>query len=198
MLRTILRGWLDRLRGQLKPGPCPFSLARVLDMPGRRLVASSQKILSAFRVGPGGRVVEIGPGTGFYSVEAARRVGHSGRLLCLDIQLEMLQETRRRVEDAGLTAIFIRTDARSLPLQSRSIDHLYLIGVLGEIPNRPRALAEMRRVLRPGGHLSISEQLPDPDFVTLATLRRELRLAGFREVRTRGYVFYTSTWSNPG
>jgi len=67
--------------------------------------------------------------------------------------------------------------------------------VLGGIPDRDVALAEIRRVLRGGGRLSVSEQFPDPDFVTRHGLRRELTARGFAEEKTRGWLFYTSTWS---
>jgi len=82
-----------------------------------------------------------------------------------------------------------------LPVRSGSLDRVVLIGVLGELPDRLTALREFRRVLRAGGWLSISEQFPDPDFVTKRPLRRELASAGFREEATRGHLFYTSTWS---
>ncbi len=91
-------------------------------------------------------------------------------------------------------ADFVQADAAALPLRSGSFDHVFLIGVLGEIPDRRGALAEFRRVLRAGGHLSFSEQLPDPDFIPRGALRRLLRPAGFTEVTTRGRLWYTSTW----
>ena len=197
MAESILYAWWERLRGRLQARPCPYSLAPALEVPGRRLVASPERVLAAFGVGQGERVLEIGPGTGFYSVEAARRVGASGQLICLDIQDGMLRESRRRLEVAGLTAGFVRADARTLPLRSASLDHVYLITVLGEIPDRGAALREIRRVLRRGGHLSVSEQFPDPDFVTRRTLCRELKEAGFTEERTRGHLIYTSTWLSP-
>ncbi len=50
-------------------------------------------------------------------------------------------------------------------------------------------------MLRPGGRLSVSEQLPDPDYVTLPTLRRELAPLGFVELESRGRWVYTSTWT---
>jgi ubiquinone/menaquinone biosynthesis C-methylase UbiE len=161
------------------------------------MLAGPERVLSAFGVQKGERVLEIGPGTGFYTLETARRVGPAGRLVCLDVQEEMLRETRRRVAAEGLTADFVRADAEALPLRSASLDHVYLITVLGEIPDRGAALSEITRVLRPGGRLSISEQFPDPDFVTRRTLRRELGAAGFTENRTRGRLIYTSTWSRP-
>lgn len=195
--RVMLGGWWDRLRGRLKPSACPVSMAGALEMPGRRLVAAPEKVLAAFGIREGDRVVEIGTGTGFYAVEAARRVGTRGRMICLDVQLEMLKQTRCRVQGSGFEALFAVADARSLPLRAASVDHVFLVTVLGEIPDRPRALREIRRVLLPGGHLSIAEQFPDPDFVPRAALRRAVRAAGFVEERTRGWLFYTSTWSSP-
>ncbi len=165
-------------------------------MPGRRLVAAPERIVGAFGLRAGERVLEIGPGTGFYSLEAARRVGPSGELICLDIQPEMLRETRRRMTAADLAADFIRADASALPLRSGSLDHVYLITALGEVPDRRAALAEIKRTLRPAGRLSVSEQFPDPDFITRRTLRRELQAAGFVEERTNGRLIYTSTWSS--
>lgn len=196
LLAAIMKGWWHRLRGRLRPSPCPVLLAGALDLPGRRLVAGPERTLGAFGIAEGERVIEIGPGTGFYSVDAARRVGSSGRLICLDVQIEMLEETRRRVRDAGSRAEFVQADARALPFRTGSVDHVYLIGVLGEIPDQSRALAEIDRVLRGGGRLSVSEQLPDPDFVTPRSLRRKLRALGFVEDKTQGWLFYTSTWSS--
>jgi SAM-dependent methyltransferase len=201
---TILAAWWARFRGRLEPVPCPCSDAAVLDLPLRAFFAGPERILADFGIGEGDRVLEVGPGVGYYSVEACRRVGTSGRLLCLDIQTEMLVETRKRIRQANLTgADFIAAGATQLPLASDSIDHVVLIAVLGEIPDRHLALTEFRRVLRPPGFLSIAEQIPDPDFLTLKTLRQELSTVGFTEERTRGRLFYTSTWrlnasSKPG
>lgn len=166
-------------------------------MPGRRLVAGPRRVLAAFGVEAGQTVLEIGPGTGFYSVEAAKRVGEEGRLICLDLQSDMLRHTRARMAAIGLRARFVRADACALPFRESCIDHVLLVTVLGEIPDRRRALAEIRQVLRPGGRLSVSEQFPDPDFVPRRTLSEELGAAGFVEARTRGWLIYTSTWTRP-
>jgi len=195
MAESIFGAWWERIRGKLQPRPCPYSLARTLETPGRSVVAGPNKVLGAFGITLGQTVVEIGPGTGFYSIEAARRVGPSGRLICLDLQPEMLRHTREQVERHRLSASFVQANAHTLPLCTASVDHVFLITVLGEIPDRARALAEIKRVLRTGGRLSVSEQFPDPDFVTLGALRRELVAAGFVEEKSRGWLFYTSTWS---
>jgi len=198
MAESLVQSWWKRFRGVLEPSPCPFSQASVLESSLRKRFASPEQILGAFCLARGSCVLEIGPGVGFYSLEALRMVGDDGRLICLDIQRAMLQEARRRISGTTSGEVgFIQGSADQLPLRDASVDHVLLITVLGELPNRPMALAEIRRVLRPGGRLSVSEQLPDPDYLTRRTLRRELSSAGFTEESTRGLVVYASTWSSP-
>ena len=193
----LLRTWWQRLRGRLEPRPCPYSDAAVLESWARGLFASPRRILGAFGIGAGERVLEVGPGIGYYSLEAAARVGAAGRLVCLDVQHEMLRETRRRLRARAQEAHFVRASAQALPFRPGTFDRTFLITVLGEIPDRSSALRELHGILRPGGRMSVCEQLPDPDFVTLATLRREMRAAGFAEVSTQRHlgIAYTSTWS---
>ena len=195
MAENLIRAWWNRLRGQLGAKPCPYRFAWVLDMPMRAWHAAPEKILGAFGLEPGERVLEIGPGTGYYSIPASRLVGGGGAFLALDIQLPMLLELRRRNAKAAGPVHLFQASAVEIPILTGSVDHVFLTAVLGEIPDRPRALAEIRRVLRLGGRLSVSEQLPDPDYVALRTLRRELTPLGFVEVRSHGRWTYTSTWT---
>jgi ubiquinone/menaquinone biosynthesis C-methylase UbiE len=195
-LGMFIRVWWNRARGRMTPTPCLYSYRWVLDLPARAWSGGSPtRILNAFGLASGERVLELGPGTGYYSVEAARRVGVTGQLICLDIQKDMLQSLHRRLHDAGSTSVsLLQGDATWLPLQSGSLDHVFLVTVLGEIPNLPHALREIRRVLKSDGRLSVSEQFPDPDFITLGTLRPQLIEAGFTEERSQGRLVYASTW----
>ncbi|MDH3524322.1 MAG: methyltransferase domain-containing protein [Acidobacteriota bacterium] len=196
MAENLIPAWWARLRGKLGARPCPYRFAWALDLPMRAWHASPAKILGAFGLEPGERVLEIGPGTGYYSLPASRLVGAEGALVALDIQLAMLLELRRRNAAAdGMPVLVVQASAVEIPILTGSVDHVFLTTVLGEIPDRPRALAEIRRVLRRGGRLSVSEQLPDPDYVALGTLRRELAPLGFVEERSRGWWTYTSTWT---
>ena len=194
MAETVLGAWWERIRGRLEPRPMPYSLVNWLDIPGRTLVAGAPRILAEMGIRAGQCVLEIGPGIGFYSIEAARRVSPTGRLVCMDVQHAMLARIREKLVAGSVDAALVQSDAVALPFRPGQFNHVFLVGVLGEIPNHPAALAEIRRVLNPGGRLSVSEQLPDPDFIPPATLRRELRAAGFVEERTRGWAMYTSTW----
>lgn len=192
----IARAWVDRLRARLHPSPYPFAEAAFLETPLRGVFAGPRRVLAAFDLKAGECALEIGAGIGYYSLEAARRVGEGGRLICLDIQRDMLLETRGRLGAARLErAAFVQASAERLPFASASFDRVSLVTVLGEIPDRPQALREIRRVLRPGGRLSASEQLPDPDFIRPGALRRHLGAAGFVEETTARHCLlaYTST-----
>ncbi len=138
-------------------------------------------MVDSFHIDTGQTVLELGPGPGYFSVEVARRVGPEGRLVCVDIQPEMLGALRSRLLRAGVTnASPMLGDALGLPLADSSTDCAFLVTVLGELPDRPKALAELRRALKPGGILSITESLPDPDYQFPDVVRDLCRASGFR------------------
>jgi ubiquinone/menaquinone biosynthesis C-methylase UbiE len=178
--------------------PCPTALAWALDTPFRRPF----KRVTLDRVGirPGERVLELGPGPGAFTVDAARRVGPEGRLIAVDIQPEMIARVETRVRAAGLDNV--KTHVRSaydLPLADGSVDRAFLIAVLPEIPDQARALAELRRVLKPGGVLSVSEQFVDPDYRFLFETLRAVEAAGFfLEQRYGNFWAYTINFWVPG
>lgn len=199
-LWEIFPAWWDRVRGQPR-GPMPFKEARALDFPGRASLVAPSELLKTFGVDQGQIVLELGSATGFYSAEAARRVAPEGRLICLDVQPRMVEETQNRLQTSGEQGDCVAASALQLPLVDDCIDHTFFISVLGEIPDRRAVRRETRRVLRPGGHLSAWEIFFDPDFVTPGTLRRELISVGFEEERSFGLlgrhlqvIVHTSTW----
>ncbi len=113
-----------------------------------------------------------------------------------DIQPGMLQRCRAKAVAAELTNVeFVVTDACTLPFASATFDLVYLVAVMGEIRDANGAVAEIRRVLRPAGLLSVSEHLPDPDFTTLTALRSRLDPFGFAPVAQEGpWWAYTATF----
>jgi len=184
-------GWhIERYR---RRGPMPYSGRAILHNPLRPLIHPVQRTLERAHVEPGTTVLELGPGTGYFSIEASRVIGPGGRLLCLDIQPPMLAELSQRLRDAGVTnAGLILGDATHLPLADDSVDSAYLVAVLGEIPDRPQALRELRRVLRRGGVLSITETLNDPDYQFEDSVRDVCRAVGFEPLEhIRGLLGYT-------
>ncbi len=177
----FLRSWLRERFG--RGGPIPVSQARMLLTPFRELIHPARATLEAFGIKSRDTVLELGPGPGYFTVEAARIVGSEGRVLCLDVQPGMLGILRGRLAAHDVTnAHPVAADAARLPLAGASVDAAFLVTVLGEIPDRPAALAELRRVMRPGAVLSVMETLTDPDYVLEGHARDLCRSHGFEPV----------------
>lgn len=131
-------------------------------------------------------MLEVGCGPGYFSLEVSRHVPR-GHLLLVDLQQGMLDIAMRRIKRAGLTnAECMRADVTALPLEAGSFDVVFLVWVLGEVKDIPACLGEVRRVLKPGGLLSITEQSVTPDFVPLAALREYAEQIGFMLERLHG------------
>jgi len=171
--------------------PCPASLARLLDNPVRRRYTG--RILDRIGIQPGERVLELGPGPGVFTVEAAGRVGPEGRLIAVDIQPGMIAQVEKRVREAGLTNVETHVaSAYELPMEDASLERAFLVTVLYEIPDVDKALRELRRVLKPGGVLSITEQFPDPDYPFPGEAIRRVERAGFHLIERSGsFWMYT-------
>ena len=122
--------------------PCPAALSWLVNNPLRRRYM--RPILDRVGIQPGERVLELGPGPGSFTADAARRVGPEGRLTAVDIQPEMISRLERLVREAGLANVETRVaGAYELPLESGSMDRAFLVTVLPEIPDPNRALAEL-------------------------------------------------------
>ena len=172
VLKVLVR--LNQGRG----APCPASLAWLVDNPIRRRYVPL--ILDQVGIRPGERVLELGPGPGAFTVEAALRVGPEGKLIAVDIQPQMIAQVEQRVRQAGLSNVETHVaDAHDLPLEDGSVKRAFLVTVLPEIPDQARALAELYRVIRPDGLLSITEEFFDPDYPFACETIRRVEAAGF-------------------
>jgi ubiquinone/menaquinone biosynthesis C-methylase UbiE len=128
---------------------------------------------------PDAHVLEVGPGSGYYSVEVAKRVPH-GSLTLLDLQPEMLAMATLKLQRAGIGNFTTHTtNANRLPFEDASFDVIFMVTVLGEIADQDAFLSEAFRVLKRGGVLSITEHHPDPDFEPEPVVRQRLKQHGF-------------------
>ncbi|MFA9417378.1 class I SAM-dependent methyltransferase [Natrinema sp. HArc-T2] len=176
---AALAGVAYALRWRRNPSPCPYSQRVWIDLP--RPVISRSRLCEVLEPQPGERILELGPGTGYYTGAVAGAVAPSGAVHAVDVQRPMVTDLRSRLRERGHDAVApVRGDGQALPYPDDSFDAAYLVLVLGEIPDQERTLAELERVLKPGGRLVVGESLPDPHFVTRETLRARLERAGFR------------------
>jgi SAM-dependent methyltransferase len=104
-------------------------------------------------------VLDVGSGGGIDTILAARRVGPGGKVIGLDILEEMCDRARRHAADAGVSGWteFRRGEMEAIPLPDASVDVVISNGVLNLSARKSRALAEIYRVLRPGGRISLAD-----------------------------------------
>jgi len=105
----------------------------------------------------------------------------------------MIALVEQRVKQSGLTNVETHVaSAYELPLPDASVERAFLVTVLTEIPDPNRALREIRRVLKPGGVLSLTEEFLDPDYPFAFETIRRAEAAGFKLVQQFGnFWIYT-------
>ena len=165
------------------------------------VVGQRAQVLSVLAARPGERIVDIGVGPGLLAFDLAQMVGPEGRVVGLDISEPMLKMARTRAA-ALPQAEFQKSDAMQLDLPDSSFDAAVSTQVYEYVPDMPKALAELRRILKPGGRALIldtdwdsivwhasdadlmrrvlkcwDDHLADPHLP--ATLPTQLRRAGF-------------------
>ena len=149
---------------------CPWWLGYWLTCPLFRLGQNPHAILAP-HVREGWTVLEPGPGMGFFTLELARLVGPSGRVIAADIQPKMLDRLKRRASNAGLLE---RIDARLASRESMSIadlrgsvDFTLAFAVVHELPDRKRFFGEVAPAAKAGALLLLAEpkgHVKQPEF----------------------------------
>jgi ubiquinone/menaquinone biosynthesis C-methylase UbiE len=167
------------------PSACPYSQRFWVEAPHPFI--TRERLRSVLEPAGGERVLEVGPGTGYYALPVARWLEPNGRLDVLDIQQEMLDHTLRRAASEGIANIAgQRADAREMPYEDETFDAAYLVTVLGEVPDQDAALRELRRVVKPNGRIVVGELFGDPHMVTFRALRDRAETAGLEVDRKLG------------
>lgn len=105
----------------------------------------------------GDKALDVAGGTGDLALALSKRVGAEGRVVLTDINLAMLERGRDRMLDRGLNVPALQCDAERLPFHSDSFDCVTIGFGLRNVTHKELALAEMLRVLRPGGRLVVLE-----------------------------------------
>jgi arsenite methyltransferase len=165
----VSHGYLDLLGGSANDDPGPAKntgaiqavwASHIGSMLYDNAQAISRKFLSVWQhpvewlnIPPGGVALDVGSGPGSVTASLARAAAPGGLALGVDISEPMLARAVRA--EAGPEVGFLRADAQRLPLRDETVDAVVSIAVLQLIPDPAAALAEIARVLRPGGRLAV-------------------------------------------
>jgi SAM-dependent methyltransferase len=185
-LFAVAVAWLGlRAWAALRPTAFPYYGRAILDIP--RPLITRGALLEILEPARGERILEVGPGTGFYTLPVAARLEPGGVVEILDVRQSFLDRTVERARRRGLANVVPTLgDGGQLPYPDSRFDAVYLITVLGEIPDPDAALGELRRVLKPTGRLVVGEIFIDPDFPRLGWLIKRAGAAGLKLERRTG------------
>jgi protein-L-isoaspartate O-methyltransferase len=167
------------------PSACPYGQRFWVEAP--HPLITRPRLREILDPKQGERILEVGPGTGYYTLDVAEWVSPDGGVDILDLQQEMLDHTMRGAAERGITNVTpTRSDATAMPYEDATFDAAYLTTVLGEIPDQDAALRELARVLQSGGRLVVGELIGDPHYVRLAPMRLRASGAGLTYERRVG------------
>jgi ubiquinone/menaquinone biosynthesis C-methylase UbiE len=179
-----------RIIRQIRKFPIPEFMAPLIDNPLRHKIQPPDVLAVRHGLQPGMKVLEVGPGNGTYTFAAARQVGEMGQVVAIDIEPKMIDRVGGRAEREGVRNVEARlANVYALPFDSGTFDAIYMVTVIGEIPEPGRAMREFYRVLSPSGTLAFSELLLDPDYPLARTTVNLAQAAGFRLKRKYGRGF---------
>lgn len=191
----IRAGW------RMNPRPMPHQFARWLDHPWRLAYRNPGETLGLYGFRAGMTALDAGCGSGLFTAEMARMVGSDGTVHAVDLQFPCIARASKRIAEVELAARvrFHHCGLYELPLEDDSVDLAVVIATLGEIADRLLALAELKRVLKIGGRLAISEEVPDPAYLTSREVRHLSQASGFRYGGKSGSAFcYSMIFFNDG
>ena len=165
----------------------PF-YARFLDSGERDRWQQPERVLDTLALAPDAVVADVGAGSGYFTERLARRLAPHGRVYATDVQPEMLERLRERVEQQALGNVVVLEAAFDDPsLPEACCDLALFSSVYKEIDDRVSYMAKLRTRLRPGGRVAILEFHPDApgagppvaDRLAPEQVEWELRAAGF-------------------
>lgn len=181
--------------------PCPVWLRWLveLDNPFTKTNRASY-IVGALAISDGMSVLDAGCGPGRLTVPLAQSVGPRGHVVALDIQPGMLARARTKVQAAGCRNVeFVSGGLGEGRLPSNHFDRAVLVTVLGEVPNRSAALAELFLALKPAGVLAVVEVIFDPHFQPRQVVTGLAASVGLHERAFFGHSYaYVILFEKPG
>ena len=142
LLLAVLAVGAAALWWRKNPSACPYNQRFWVQAPHPFI--TRDRLRQILEPQPGETVLEIGPGTGYYTLDVAEWIGADGEMHILDVQQEMIDHTMDRAAERGLAITPALADATEMPHDDDAFDAAYLITVLGEIPDQDVALRSWR------------------------------------------------------
>ncbi|MGO9482346.1 MAG: class I SAM-dependent methyltransferase [Candidatus Kryptoniota bacterium] len=171
---------------------CPVEIAGGLDNFFRRLLQNPRKILSSYIV-DGMTVLDLGCGPGFFSVEIAKMLSGSGKVIAADLQEGMLEKVSKKIKGTELERrITLHKCEDSKIGLTENVDFVLAFYMVHEVPSQDELFAELKSVLKPGGKLYIIEPKVHVSRESFDNMIDKLKTIGF-EFIGRPKVLFSRT-----
>ncbi len=137
---------------------CSIKVAPWLDGRIRKFIHNPEAILAPY-LRQGMKVVDIGCGPGYFTLPLAKLVGERGQVYAVDLQQGMLDIVEEKIQNDFLKnrIVLHRSDRGKIGLKEHDFDFVLSFWMLHEVPDQQQMLAEIKSLLRPGGHLLLVE-----------------------------------------
>ncbi len=171
---------------------CPVEKAGGLDMRMRKWVQNPQKILKPY-INKGMTVLDLGCGPGFFSIEIAKSLIDSGKVIAADLQEGMLDKVRQKIKGTELEKIITahKCQEESISL-SEKVDFVLAFYMIHEVPNQDKLFRELKSIVKPNGQLFIIEPKFHVSKKSFDLMIDRVKEIGF-EIKDRPKVFFSRT-----
>ena len=171
---------------------CPVGLAGHLDNRIRRWIQNPEKILRPY-IEEGMTVLDIGCGPGFFSIEMAKMIGESGRVIAADLQEGMLQKLRKKIKGTELEKrIILHQCEKNRIGLSEHVDFVLLFYMVHEVPDVEGLFNEIETILRTKGRVFVAEPPLHVSKKAFEKTVQKARDAGLSVVE-RPHIFFSKT-----
>ena len=136
---------------ETKPHLCPVWVGYILVNPLRKLMENPKKLLAPY-ISPGIKILEIGPGMGYFSIPMAKMTGKNGKVYCVDIQKKMLAKLNKRAKRKGaeneLELYLYVSGSKNLQFLINQIDFCLLAYVVHEVSDQMKLFSEVAETMK--------------------------------------------------
>jgi len=171
---------------------CPVENAGGLDNSLRRFLQNPRKLLEPY-ISKGMTVLDLGCGPGFFSIEIARLLSDSGKVIAADLQDGMLEKVRNKIEGTALQqrVLIHKCQANSICVLE-NVDFVLAFYMIHEVPDQDRLFSELKAILKPNGRIYIIEPKFHVSKKAFEEMLKKVKNIGF-EVTDSPKVFFSRT-----
>lgn len=161
---------------------CPVERAGMLDTPLRKLFQNPQRILKP-HIKAGMTVLDLGCGPGFFSIEIAKMLNGSGKVIAADLQDGMLEIVNKKIQGTELEQrIEIHKCGNSEIGVTQKVNFILAFYMIHEVPNQEKLFEELKSILKPGGIIYIIEPKMEVSMQSFEEMIKRVKNIGFEIV----------------